>query len=98
MSTITVARELIDAMIHDLDCGIEYSPEELTSRLVEIKAKMFRKKPVRKASAQSQIMTPELAVSIRAFAHRNKDITLQAIATRFNVNAGRVSEAMAGKW
>lgn len=99
MSTITVARDLIDTMLNDLECGIEYTPEELMSRLVEIKSKMFRQKPVRKASPQSQPMTQELAVAIKNFARRNQDMTLQDIATRFNVNAGRVTEALRGdRW
>lgn len=94
MSDIPLAREFIDAMIRDLECGIKYETDELISRLVEIKSRLYRKPPIRKADRQSQPMTPELAASIRAFAKRNQHMTFQDIGQRFNVNAGRVTEAL----
>ena len=42
-------------------------------------------------------MTPELAQEIREFAEANPGMSHQAIAEQFNVNHGRVSEAIHGK-
>jgi hypothetical protein len=53
-----------------------------------------RKPPVRKASAISQKMTPELAEEIRTFAKHNPAASFTIIGRHFQVNIGRVSEAL----
>jgi hypothetical protein len=44
----------------------------------------------------SQTMTPELAKKIRAFFRANPTASQQQIANIFNVNSGRVNEALQG--
>jgi YesN/AraC family two-component response regulator len=49
-----------------------------------------------KRTAQTSTkMTPELSLSIALFKEANPEMSLQEIASRFNVNPGRVSEAIA---
>lgn len=50
-----------------------------------------------RAPSTSTPMTPELADEIREYAEDNPGMSHQAIAEQFNVNHGRVSEAIAGK-
>lgn len=88
MSKIPQARERIQALHLLLEAAV--------GELCEIEEMLYRKKAVRKAAVRSRRMTPELAAQIQAFATRNSDASLQEIATRFNVNAGRVSEVLHG--
>jgi hypothetical protein len=50
-----------------------------------------------RAPATSTKMTPELAEEIREFAEANPGMSHQEIGVFFNVNHGRVSEAIIGK-
>jgi len=82
---------------------------EIQSRLLEIAAEtrngeiaklaraLSRRSPRRKAPAESQPMTPEIAAQIRTFEAANPNLSQVAIAKRFNVNPGRVSEAIRGR-
>ena len=61
-------------------------------------ARNLRRRPaVRKADTQSQPMTPLLAMAIRTYVYRHPEKTQAAIAAAFNVNPGRISEALRGK-
>jgi len=42
----------------------------------------------------SEPVTPELKKAIREYFEANPDVTQQQIANRFNVNSGRVAEAL----
>jgi hypothetical protein len=42
-------------------------------------------------------VTPELKAEMAAFAKAHPELSQTAIASRFNVNPGRVSEALQGK-
>lgn len=95
MSNIPAARQRLDNIIDYIKCeGRNIELDQVILELKAIEALLYRKPPVRKANPQSQPMTPELAASIRAFAKRNQQMTFQAIGQRFNVNAGRVTEAL----
>ena len=48
-----------------------------------------------RTSRQSATMTPELADEIRRYAIGHPNLSNQRIANHFNVNPGRVSEALA---
>lgn len=97
MSNIPEARARLQHMINCANDGYPYSPQEVAKGLQGVLSLMTRKSPIRRADAQSQPMTPELAASIRAFANRNKDMSFQAIGNRFNVNSGRVTEVLQGE-
>ena len=45
----------------------------------------------------SNAITPDLSAAIRVFASRNPDMSEHNIGLAFNVNQGRVSEALYGK-
>ena len=70
-------------------------PDEL-SELFELAAEIKRRSGIR-APANSTKMTPELYEEIREYAEANPDMSHQEIAVVFNVNHGRVSEAISGK-
>lgn len=57
--------------------------------------KKVHKNPRRPAAAQP--MTPKIAKAIRAYFEAYPKTTQQEIAARFNVNIGRVNEALEGK-
>lgn len=64
---------------------------------VEALARMLkRRSPARRAPATSRPVTPELAAEIRAYAAAHPTASQTQIGGRFNVNPGRVSEALHG--
>jgi hypothetical protein len=72
-------------------------PEE-AAELIELADELKRRSPAGpRAPATSTPMTPELADEIREFARDNPGMSHQDIGVVFNVNHGRVSEAIRGK-
>ncbi len=57
---------------------------------------LSRRKPVMKTRPRSRHVTEEVREEIRAFRRSNPGMSQAEIGRRFNVNAGRVSEALAG--
>lgn len=72
-------------------------PPDLSKKLRDYAGHMGRRVNGERRSPQSATMTPELAAEIRAYYARNQHLTQSAIARHFNVNPGRVSEALHGK-
>lgn len=54
----------------------------------------YRNSPVTRAQRSSAPLTPELAQKIRDYHKKNPKLHQRDIAHRFNVNPGRVSEAL----
>jgi len=69
---------------------------DILQALEEAGLAIYKKKVLKhgRRSAVSQPLTPELAVEIRKYFHSNPDVTQQEIANMFNVNIGRVNEAL----
>ena len=57
---------------------------------------LSRRSPTKRAPNVSQPMTDELAERIRAYARSHPNATQVQIGVRFEVNPGRVSEALRG--
>lgn len=76
-----MARELID----QADALDEYVEE------------LYRRPAVKRAPVTRAAITPELKKQIRAYAKLHPDLNNATIGRRFNVDGGRVSEALAGK-
>lgn len=110
MSNVPKAREevreamaMLGAILADLDklqdavsemvADVQYAFEQLEAA----EGRLVRKAPVRKASVQSVKLTPKLAKEIRSYAKKHKILSFAAIAQKFNVNPGRVSEVLNGK-
>lgn len=55
---------------------------------------MYRRSPVRRASNKSVQLTPKLAEKIRRYAIKHPRLHQRDLAQEFNVNPGRVSEAL----
>lgn len=72
----------------------DYAAE--ADELLELAAEIKRRSGTR-APASSTPMTPELAEEIKEYADANPGMSHQDIAVVFNVNHGRVSEAIIGK-
>ncbi len=72
----------------------EIAEEEGLEELNDIADELKRRSPVRRAENKSAPLTPELAQLIRDFAEANPDWHQRDIAEEFNVNQGRVSEAL----
>ncbi len=88
MTDIPRARRLIaDAM---------YTMVQVLKQLREAESLMTRPSPIRRAMRSSQPMTPALAVTIRKHAKLHPDASYKEIAEVYNVDAGRVSEAVRG--
>lgn len=62
--------------------------------LADIADAMYRRAPTRRAGTRSSRVTPEMAEEIRQYAAAHPDDHQQDIANHFNVNVGRVSEAL----
>lgn len=91
MSNIPLARKELEDLAQSLDRDRPEMAKEL--RLI-IAKHLVRQSPLRKASTKSQPMTPELAEQIRCYASAKWGHSLTEIANHFNVNIGRVSEAL----
>jgi hypothetical protein len=69
-----------------------------SNELIELADELRRRPSVApRAPATSTPMTDELAQDIRDYAEANPGMSHQEIAVEFNVNHGRVSEAISGK-
>lgn len=67
---------------------------ELSEEMAVLASELKRRPAIRKAKATSTKMGLWLRVEIRAYAHQHPEASLQSIAAVFNVNPGRVSEAL----
>lgn len=77
---------------------LKRSQPSAASELLELAEELRRRPSVgTRAPATSTSMTPELEQEIRDYAEANPGLSQQAIAEAFNVNHGRVSEAIRGK-
>jgi hypothetical protein len=72
-------------------------PADLSAKLRTYANEMGRRPAQERRAPQSATMTPELAAEIRKYHQTNQHLTQTAIARHFNVNPGRVSEALNGK-
>lgn len=78
---------------------LPHIPGPHNKKIVEALSLMYRQPPARpRAPTTKTTMTPNLAKSIRAYARAYPRAHNQDIADLFNVNPGRVSEALHGKW
>lgn len=96
MSDIPEARGCLETLIRCLEEGTE--PRLGTKGYIQwvIDTYMVRKSPKRRARPVSVPMTAELAERIRKFAQAAPHLAQTEIAKAFQVNPGRVSEALAG--
>lgn len=72
----------------------EIADNHAIEELHDLADEMYRNSPIRRARPSSANLTPELAEEIRAYAKRHPKMHQRDIAQKFNVNPGRVSEAM----
>jgi hypothetical protein len=95
VSQITRARDELRVIATELrDTG----SVEIADRIDEIiDTCLYRERPIRKASVQSNGVTPYLAKQVLLYALKNPDAPFSQIATVFGVNPGRVSEILNGK-
>jgi len=75
----------------------ELADEHGIPELHDLANETYRNSPVKKASNKSAHLTPQLAADIRQYAAQNPTLHQRDIAQRFNVNPGRVSEALTGQ-
>ena len=92
MSKTKIIRAHLEAMRDEMqNAHLDYYVEHINYVL----SLMVREKYKQRTSRQSATMTPELADEIRGYAVRHPNLSAQRIANHFNVNPGRVSEALA---
>ena len=78
----------IRARLHEL-AAVHRIPE-----LAELAEDTRRNPAIRHAKATRRSLTPDLAIQIRAYAKTVPNMTMREIGTKFDVDQGRVSEAM----
>lgn len=71
--------------------------EELAQEITALSAELKRRPTTHRAPASSTPMSPAVIANIRNYAARYPMMSQNHIATIFNVNPGRVSEALKGK-
>jgi len=64
------------------------------AEIKDLVQEMYRNPPKRKAKTRSPKLTAEKAQKIREYADANPKLHLADIAAKFNMNPGRVSEAI----
>lgn len=76
----------------------DYDPEGVDPRFDGALALTYRDTAGRKrAKANVRRMTADLAEEVRQFAYANPEMSYLQIAEHFDINPGRVSEAMTGE-
>jgi hypothetical protein len=93
MSNIPEARERLLKIADEIDWLNGKLGDEVRGIVRDL---MVRPTAIRKARAQSTPMTDELRDELRSYARRNPTKTYASIAHHFDVNPGRVSEALRG--
>lgn len=73
------------------------TPSAISVRLHTLADALKREPALKRAPASSVTMTPALAKRIRTMKARSPRMTQAAIAAKFNINPGRVSEALNGQ-
>ena len=92
MSDIPAARAHLEAMRNKMEAAhLDYYVEHIDHVLSLMVREKYKERTIR----QSATMTPELAGEIRRYAIGHPNLSTQRIANHFNVNQGRVSEALA---
>lgn len=74
----------------------ELEHEDIAEKIFQIVEEMVRASPVRRAKVSHKPLSESEKELIRAWAKAHPDVHLADIATMFNVNPGRVSEALRG--
>ena len=72
----------------------EIADELGIDELHDLADETYRNSPITRAEKRSQPLTPELAEQIRSFCLKHPQLHQRDVAQRFNVNPGRVSEAL----
>lgn len=62
--------------------------------LHELANETYRSTPIKRSPNRSAPLTPQLAEDIRQYAAQNPELHQSDVAQRFNVNPGRISEAL----
>lgn len=75
---------------------LEIARENGMDEVASLALQLTRRSPKKRAPASSKPMTAKLAHEIREFSRSNPDMTQAAIGRVFNINQGRVSEAVRG--
>lgn len=93
MSDIPQARKRLRALTKQIG-AMASQIEAMAEEAAEIESLMYKKFVKPRAPTQSVPMSPELHAALRAFAHNNPQMSSQQIGDIFQVNPGRVSEAL----
>jgi hypothetical protein len=91
MSNIPEARERLLKIAEEIDWLNGKLGDEVRGIVRDL---MVRPTAIRKARAQSTPMTDDLREELRSYARRNPNRTFADIGHHFQVNPGRVSEAL----
>lgn len=73
---------------------LEIAKESNLPEIEELVSEMYRRSPVARAKSKSRKLTPGLARRIRRRARQDPTKHQREIAEEFDVNPGRVSEAL----
>ena len=94
MSNIPRAREWIGDIVTEL---VRRGQHDLAGQLTEVQGDLYRRRPARaRAPTQNLPVDARMAATLREYARTHPRMPLQEIGHKFNVNAGRVSEALQG--
>lgn len=87
----------VAARMREIAEEIQDGRPETARELRELADELRRRSSVIRSSVTSAPISPKLIADIREFSELNPSLSYQTIAKRFNVNPGRVSEALRGK-
>lgn len=87
----------VAARIREIADEIQAEHPAVAEQLRELADELRRRPAGPRAPVTSTPTTPELQQEIREFAETHPGLSQQTIAEHFNVNHGRVSEAIHGK-
>lgn len=82
-------------LAEDLELGV-VSPEVAAIELRDYVRELYRRTPKSRAKPTARRVTPELRKQIRAYKKLHPDFSNRKIGRHFDVDGGRVSEALRG--
>ena len=96
MGNIPLGREQLRHIARDLRAAGHGRFSTRIERVID--SHLIREKPVGRAPSRRATMTVKIGDAIRAHYDLYPDALQEDVARKFNVDGGRVSEALNGKW
>jgi hypothetical protein len=95
MSKVPHARHLVEQAITHIELGNKLTAKKFLAEALPLMTRTYTK---RRAAIESTCITPKIADEVKARYRKEPWLSCKKLAEIFDINAGRVSEILAGKY